>query len=178
DVPLLRSIVDSNAKQRFTMISEPGSDPEKPEVLLIRANQGHSIDVAALELTPILSSEDLPTCLHGTYKRFWKSIEKEGLRTMTRNHLHLAVGLPGEEGVISGVRANCDLFIYINVPLALEAGIKFFRSQNNVILTDGEPIDVEDGRKEGRLDPRFFAKVVDKQGNYWPPSPSGVSKTT
>lgn len=28
--------------------------------------------------------------------------EKEGLKVMTRNHIHCAVGLAGETGVISG----------------------------------------------------------------------------
>jgi RNA:NAD 2'-phosphotransferase (TPT1/KptA family) len=33
--------------------------------------------------------------------------EKEGLKVMTRNHIHCAIGLAGESGVISGT--SCPL---------------------------------------------------------------------
>ena len=71
---MLEQLVASNEKQRFKLITE--ADPAKPEsqVLWIRANQGHSVDVADLELTTVSSSDELPTVIHGTYKRFWPAI--------------------------------------------------------------------------------------------------------
>lgn len=40
--------------------------------------------------------------IHGSYLRLWPSIRSEGLSRMNRTHIHLALGLPGEDGVISG----------------------------------------------------------------------------
>jgi len=57
---------------------------------------------------------------------------------MTRNHIHFAPGMPKEEGVVSGMRASCDIIIQIDMALAMEDGIKFYISTNNVILTEGE----------------------------------------
>lgn len=42
-------------------------------------------------------------CVHGTYEKFMSSIWQEGLKRMTRNHVHFATGLPKEDGVISGM---------------------------------------------------------------------------
>jgi len=44
---------------------------------------------------------------------------KEGLKVMNRHHIHCASGLYGQEGVISGMRATCDLFIEIDVAKAM-----------------------------------------------------------
>lgn len=38
---------------------------------------------------------------------------------MNRHHIHCASGLYGQEGVISGMRATCDLFIEIDVAKAM-----------------------------------------------------------
>lgn len=39
--------------------------------------------------------------------------------------------------VTSGMRANCEIEIFLNVPLTLQSGIKLFRSTNNVVLSPG-----------------------------------------
>jgi RNA:NAD 2'-phosphotransferase (TPT1/KptA family) len=52
-----------------------------------------------------------PIVVHGTYKKFWELIEKEGLKRMTRLHMHFAPGYPKEEGVISGMRSSCDVIV-------------------------------------------------------------------
>jgi RNA:NAD 2'-phosphotransferase (TPT1/KptA family) len=44
----------------------------------------------------------MAVCVHGTYDGFMSSIWQEGLKRMTRNHVHFATGLPKEDGVISG----------------------------------------------------------------------------
>ncbi|GAA6053090.1 hypothetical protein JCM3770_000379 [Rhodotorula araucariae] len=150
----LERIVRDNAKQRFSMRTEPTGENGADE-LWIRANQGHSVKVEALELKPVEKAEDVPTMVHGTYNRLWPAIEKEGLKVMTRNHIHCAVGLAGETGVISGMRNNCDLFIYLDVPQLLADGIPVYTSTNSVVLTGGI---------DGVVPPKYFAKVVRKNG--------------
>ncbi len=54
---------------------------------------------------------------------------------MARNHIHFAPGMPTEEGVISGMRGTCDIYIQIDMEAAVKDGIKFYISSNNVILT-------------------------------------------
>lgn len=74
---------------------------------------------------------------------------------MTRNHIHFAPGLPKEEGVISGMRGSCDIYIEIDLFNAMKDGIDFFISSNNVILTEGI---------DGVLPPKYFKKVTRKNG--------------
>ncbi|GAA5999767.1 hypothetical protein JCM5350_007868 [Sporobolomyces pararoseus] len=154
DLETLDRIVRENAKQRFTMRPEPTGEGGKEE-LWIRANQGHSVNVEALELKPVEKADQVPTMVHGSYYRLWPQIEKEGLKVMTRNHIHCAIGLHGEEGVTSGMRANCDLFIYLDVPALLADGIPIFTSSNQVVLTSG---------LDGVVPPKYFSKVVKKSG--------------
>ena len=101
---------------------------------------------------------------------------------MKRNHIHLAQGLPGHNGVISGtlsllssplslsffspfpqptnptiqshlkgMRSSSQIFIYINIQAALSSGIRFFFSDNGVVLTAGDD--------KGFLKPEFFQRV-------------------
>jgi 2'-phosphotransferase len=44
---------------------------------------------------------------------------KNGLNKMARNHIHMAVGLPGKAGVISGMRDSCQVVIEINLAKAM-----------------------------------------------------------
>ena len=57
---------------------------------------------------------------------------------MARNHVHLAVGYPGG-GVISGMRASCEVVIELNMVKAMygDHQIPFYISNNKVILTEG-----------------------------------------
>ncbi|KAL5115398.1 tRNA 2'-phosphotransferase [Pleosporales sp. CAS-2024a] len=142
---------------------------------LIRANQGHSIkvDVEGL-LAPItLEAGNVPdTVVHGTDEPAWRLIMKSGgLRRMGRNHIHFASGLPAgfkslavdtasaEEKeaapVISGMRKNSTVLIYIDIQAALAAGIKFYISENGVILTEGND--------KGFLSYEFFKRVESRK---------------
>lgn len=76
---------------------------------------------------------------------------------MSRNHIHFATGLPTDRTVISGIRKNCQIYIYINLPLALHDGIPFYKSSNDVILSPGN--------QDGVLPPQYFLKVFDRAGN-------------
>lgn len=148
----IKRIVKNNDKQRFSLITEDGS-----KKLKIRANQGHSgkFEDLNLDLVPIEDPEKYPV-VHGTYEQNWTSISKEGLKKMKRVHIHFAPGLPGENRVISGMRTTCDIYIYIDMKKALQDGLKFFMSANNVILSSGD--------KNGIIAPKYFSKVVHKNG--------------
>ncbi|KAM8732877.1 tRNA 2'-phosphotransferase 1 isoform 1-T1 [Acanthopagrus schlegelii] len=171
-------VVATNDKQRFKLRSHPEDGR-----LQIRASQGHTLQVKDLELKPVLAgSSDCPAeAVHGSYLRNWSSIQQQGLNRMKRTHIHLAPGLPGDDGVISGklvvclclrdasstfrqrgstvwlifppgMRRDCDLAVYIDVPKALADGIEFFWSENGVLLTSGNA--------EGKLLPKYFSRAL------------------
>ncbi|XP_052569721.1 tRNA 2'-phosphotransferase 1 isoform X2 [Peromyscus californicus insignis] len=101
----VQHVVENNGKQRFAL--QPGEPSTGP---LIRANQGHSLQVPELELTPLETPQALPLMLvHGTFWKHWPSILLKGLSRQGRAHIHLASGLPGDPGVISG-QYHLDLF--------------------------------------------------------------------
>lgn len=56
----VRGVVDRNDKQRFSLLERDGK-------LYIRANQGHSIAVPDLDLTPVTNAAAYPVVVHGTY---------------------------------------------------------------------------------------------------------------
>lgn len=63
----------------------------------------HLCQVPELELMPLETPQDLPLMLvHGTFWQHWPSIRLKGLSCRGRTHIHLATGLPGDPGVISG----------------------------------------------------------------------------
>ncbi|XP_025734019.1 tRNA 2'-phosphotransferase 1 isoform X1 [Callorhinus ursinus] len=144
----VQRVVDTNGKQRFALQpGEPGTG------LLIRANQGHSLQVPELELMPLETPEAFPLRLvHGTFWQHWPSILLKGLSCRGRTHIHLAPGLPGDPGVISGMRPNCEVAVFIDGPRALADGIPFFRSANGVILTPGNA--------DGFLLPKYFKEAL------------------
>ncbi|XP_060554807.1 uncharacterized protein LOC132715759 [Ruditapes philippinarum] len=130
-------VVESNDKKRFSLENEEGR-------LKIRANQGHSIEVEDLDLKPILSADEVPMVIHGTYYSSWELIKNTGLNRMNRNHIHFAAGVPGENGVISGMRKTCEVMIHIDLEKALkgkynhsipECRCKDFCQDNSPIFT-------------------------------------------
>ncbi|XP_010490703.1 PREDICTED: tRNA 2'-phosphotransferase 1-like isoform X2 [Camelina sativa] len=110
----IRDAVRRDDKQRFSLLEEEDGE------LLIRANQGHSITTVESEqlLKPILSPEDAPVCVHGTYRKNLESILASGLKRMNRMHVHFSCGLPTDGAAISD-------------------GIALYMSNNKVILTEG-----------------------------------------
>lgn len=139
-------IVETNDKRRFSLVQRGAG-------WFIKANQGHSLtEVNKLSLTEVLTV-DHPV-VHGTYYRNWVTIKVEGLKRMSRNHIHLAVTDVTTTGCqISGFRSNCDLLIYVDFPAARADGVRFYRSENNVILTEGI---------DGVLSPKYFLRVFDR----------------
>ena len=178
----IRQVVAENDKQRFSLQMKPAaeyaaspivgnssaaaaavsSDDETAIIWCIRANQGHSIPGIDphLLLTRLKPDElvALPVIIHGTYFDAWKNIQKSGyLSRMNRNHMHFAAGLPGENGVISGMRKSCEVYIYVDAIRCARDGIVFFRSDNGVLLTAGV-------NNEGELPISYFSHVKDTTG--------------
>lgn len=128
----VHNVVTACSKQRFALSSENG-------VEYIRAQQGHTIAAVADEelLERIEDSCPLQYCYHGTYAKLVDSIKATGLNRMARNHVHLTPALPGDGNVISGMRRSADVIVVVDMRAAMRAGIPFFRSGNNVILSPG-----------------------------------------
>jgi RNA:NAD 2'-phosphotransferase (TPT1/KptA family)/inhibitor of KinA sporulation pathway (predicted exonuclease) len=148
DVDFIKNMVKEDEKKRYQLRTDPSGK------LLIRAAQGHSIMSLDHELMmelivdPILYKNT--NIVHGTVSQFLGPIMAEGLKTMARNHVHFAMGYPGHNQVISGARKDCNVFIEMDLELAMKNGIKILRSSNDVILTDGIM---------KTLPPIFFKKV-------------------
>jgi len=95
-------------------------------------------------MTPIERPKDLPVVLYGIYGEAFRNIIRSGgLNRMQREMIQMAVGLPGDAGVRSGIRSNVEVVIYIEVERAMrQHGHRFYRSGNNVICCVGPiPID-------------------------------------
>jgi 2'-phosphotransferase len=154
----------TNAKQRFSLKPHPAyptPDPDTPSHWLIRANQGHSIALSsAALLTPItLEVGNVPsTVVHGTYYALYPTIvASSGLSKMRRNHIHFSTGLPGgEEGTVSGMRADAELLIYVDIRKSLAEGVLWWLSDNGVVLTEGD--------KDGFLGTRYWSRVEGRTG--------------
>lgn len=120
----LKEVVNTNNKQRFSFNSD---------FSLIRANQGHSIavDIELEELTP---PEHL---YHGTVKKNISLIQRDGLRKMKRNHVHLSQDIKTAE--IVGSRRGTPIVLTIKSGEMSRDGFQFFKSKNGVWLINEVP---------------------------------------
>lgn len=117
----LDQVVADNNKQRF----EFSEDKRR-----IRARQGHSVQVD-LGYKP-LSPPDI--LYHGTDKRLQDTLKKEGIKKMNRHHVHLS---PDEQTAkIVGARHGPPLVILIDAKRMAADGCVFYKTENNVWLTD------------------------------------------
>ena len=71
---------------------------------------------------------------------------------MGRQHVHFTTGLPESGAVVSGMRKSADTVIELDLPAAMRAGLKFYRSTNGVILSPGDA--------QGFVKPEFFKRVI------------------
>ncbi|KAJ0399003.1 hypothetical protein P43SY_008323 [Pythium insidiosum] len=155
DEAQVEAIVRMDAKNRFTLTTDASG-----AIKYIRANQGHTLSIVVDDelLTPITDACEVSKCIHGTYSKFWASIWSTGLCRMARNHIHMTPNEVPTGTVISGMRTNCDVLIYVDVALALQDGIKFYRSSNNVILSPG-------AGDAGVIERKYFARVLRRDGS-------------
>lgn len=125
------TMVRTCKKQRFAWKYAAGK-------VWVRANQGHTISAISdlALLSPVEDPGDLRVCIHGTYFVHWGPICRKGLQDMGRNHIHLVAREPGQE-VMSGMRSDVQIAIYVDAARAMADGCKFFRSANDVVLTRG-----------------------------------------
>lgn len=149
----IQDIVSGNDKKRFEI------DQDSEGCYKIRAVQGHSIklDPMTSGLRPLTDPNQFQTILHGTYETNWRKIKKEGLNRMSRSHVHFTIGHIGETHVTSGMRSDCEIIVELDLKKALEGGLKFYYSTNNVVLTEGDDT--------GIVPPKYFKSTI-KKWNY------------
>ena len=124
-VAMLNEIVRDDEKKRYSF----SADGTK-----IRANQGHSVKVD-VELKEAVPPEVL---YHGTGRKYVESIDKEGLLPRQRLYVHLSGDV---ETALKVGKRHEEPFIYkILAGKMVEAGYKFYLSENGVWLTKAVPV--------------------------------------
>lgn len=122
---LLEEIVNSDNKKRYSF---------NDDKTLIRANQGHSIDVD-VELEEIKP----PDCLyHGTGEKYVEAIDESGLISKSRLYVHLS--LDKDTATKVGSRHGKPIIYQIDSKKMYEEGFKFYLSVNGVWLTKSVPV--------------------------------------
>ncbi|NVM74669.1 putative RNA 2'-phosphotransferase [Duganella sp. SG902] len=122
---LLNEVVATSDKKRFAFSADEQS---------IRANQGHSVAAVDLELRP---TPPPPVLYHGTASRFVDSIKATGLRSQSRNHVHLSSQM--ETAVSVGKRHGSPVVLTIQAQAMHAQGHPFYLSENGVWLTADVP---------------------------------------
>jgi putative RNA 2'-phosphotransferase len=120
----LDEVVARNDKQRFSF---------DPTGELIRANQGHSVEVD-LQLEPVTPSEIL---YHGTGENSVEAILREGLQKMNRHHVHLSVDRETARKV--GARHGRPAIFEVDAQRMHVDGFIFYCSENGVWLVEHVP---------------------------------------
>ena len=118
----LERIVAEDNKQRYSFKDN-----------MIRANQGHSINVN-LGLTEKIPNDIL---FHGTALKVIDKIYKEGIKKQSRQYVHLSSDV--DTAVKVAVRHGEPVVLTINTKAMYNDGYKFYLSANGVWLTDYVP---------------------------------------
>lgn len=122
----LEDIVATNNKKRFEF---------NEGKTRIRACQGHSVRDVDLGLTPVYPPKFL---YHGTSAKVRTLIDNQGIKKMSRNHVHLSADQ--ETAYAVGKRHGKDVVVLkICAQEMWENHYKFYRSANGVWLTDYVP---------------------------------------
>ena len=125
DMAMLEKIVATDSKQRYSF---------NEGKTLIRANQGHSIDVDVE-----LPKKQPPVILyHGTGEKYVISIDEQGLIPKSRLYVHLS----GDEATanIVGSRHGRPVVYEVLASQMYYDGYEFFQSVNGVWLTKEVPV--------------------------------------
>lgn len=130
NVPLdrdrLAEIVRTDSKGRYSF-DENGDR--------VRCNQGHSFDIDM----EFMSVEPPTLLYHGTAERFLDPIFGEGIRKMSRQHVHLSDSMMTARTV--GARHGRPVILLVEAKRMHDEGTKFFRSANGVWLVGHVPAD-------------------------------------
>lgn len=121
----LKKCVETNDKKRFSF-DESG--------LLIRANQGHSVEVD-LQLKEKVPPQFL---YHGTAERFLDSIMKHGINKRNRHHVHLSANIEVAEKV--GSRHGTPVVLLVRAKVMYDNKHRFYQSDNGVWLVEYVPV--------------------------------------
>lgn len=122
----LKRLVDKDKKNRFTII-KLDNEPRR-----IKANYGHSIDNIDLNYENVRP----PKCLyHGTTKKFYKNILKQGLKKMNRKYVHLSK-TEKQAFKVGKRRAKNPIILKINALEMYKDGYNFFKTNSDIILTE------------------------------------------
>lgn len=122
---LLEEIVRTDEKQRYSFNADKSR---------IRANQGHSIPIDADHA----ETEPPETLYHGTGEKSVASIEREGLRPMSRLYVHLSPDTETARSV--GSRHGKPVIFIVLAGEMHRSGYRFYRSANGVWLTKEVPV--------------------------------------
>ena len=117
----LAYIVETNDKKRFTL-SHDGE--------MIRAAQGHSVKIE-VGYKPVTPPDAL---FHGTATRFLDAILAEGLKPMSRQHVHLSADIQTARKV--GTRHGAPVILHVASGRMHAAGVAFYQADNGVWLAD------------------------------------------
>lgn len=120
----LNEVVTNNDKQRFSF---------DPTGMLIRANQGHSVEID-LELEPAIPPDVL---YHGTGHGAVESILRTGLNKMSRHHVHLSTDVATARQV--GMRHGRPIVFAVDAASMTRSGYTFYCSANGVWLVEQVP---------------------------------------
>lgn len=120
----LQIVVDTSEKKRFSF-DATGT--------LIRANQGHSVEID-LQLEPVTPPDVL---YHGTGQTSVESILQNGLCKMSRHHVHLTLDMATAKAV--GTRHGKPVIFAVDAAAMHKAGYTFYCSDNGVWLVDHVP---------------------------------------
>ena len=87
-----------------------------------------------LKLKPVFP---WPTLFHGTSEKSVQLILKKGIDKMNRQHVHLSISIDIAREV--GIRHGRVVIFKVNSGKMHHDGYKFYKSDNNVWLTDNVP---------------------------------------
>lgn len=128
----LLEVVKNNNKQRFAF---------DRDMCLIRANQGHSKELAdkiGLKIESQIEIKPPSILYHGTKKDSIDIIKKEGLKPMSRQHVHLSIDTETAE-IVAGRRKGDWVILEVEAKKLHNTGAKVYISENGVYLTDSVP---------------------------------------
>jgi putative RNA 2'-phosphotransferase len=131
---MLEKVVQDNDKQRFTF------DEAKER---IRANQGHSVAVD-LEFEAVRPPAVL---FHGTAVSSVLRIREEGLKSQSRQYVHLS--RDERTAMKVGRRHGVPTVLRIRAEAMYEEGFEFYVSKNQVWLTKAVPVVFIDFEERG-----------------------------
>ena len=125
NMEMLEEIVRTDEKQRYSF---------NDDKTLIRANQGHSIDVDVE-----LEEKEPPQMLwHGTGEKYIDSIMRQGLIPKSRLYVHLSAD--EETAIKVGKRHGNERILSVKSGDMYKDGYKFYLSKNGVWLTKEVPV--------------------------------------